>query len=183
MNTHTRIWIAAAIAAASFCAFAAQRSSLKYGDGKADGHKSYGGNGHIITFTLTPEESNAVQVTGIKVHGSRYGLPDPPDESFYVYLLSADGSEVLHTELAPYKLFERGEAEWVSVKFKEPVAAPQEFHVALDFKAHRTKGVYVSYDTKTEGQYSKAGLPGTPAKDVDFGGDWMVRVTLEARER
>src|SRR5687767_9945548 len=45
---------------------------LKYGDGKADGKKSYGGSGHMIRFEL-PE--GASEVRGIRIHGSRYGHP------------------------------------------------------------------------------------------------------------
>ncbi len=43
-----------------------------------------------------------------------------------------------------------------------------------------TKGVYVSYDTSTNGEYSRVGLPGDEEepKKTDFGGDWMVPVIL-----
>ncbi len=51
----------------------------------------------------------------------------------------------------------------------------------LDFKAHQTKGVCVSYDTSTGGNHSKIGLPGeNKPRDVDFGGDWMIRAVLAA---
>ena len=45
---------------------------LSYGDGKPDGKKSYGGSGHMIRFEL-PE--GVTKVKGIRIHGSRYGLP------------------------------------------------------------------------------------------------------------
>ena len=44
---------------------------LSYGDGKADGKKSYGGSGHMIRFEL-PE--GVTSVRGLRIHGSRYGL-------------------------------------------------------------------------------------------------------------
>jgi hypothetical protein len=50
--------------------------------------------------------------------------------------------------------------------------------VALDFRAQQTKGVYVSYDTSTGGKFSRVGLPGMPASETDFGGDWMIQVML-----
>jgi len=149
--------------------------NLMYGDGKPDGKKSLGGSGEMIKFSLPTGKE---KVKGIKIHGSRYGYPKPPDEDFLVYILNEDMTEIVHTEKAPYKLFERGENKWVEVKFKKPVEAPATFWVALDFKAQKTKGVYVSYDTSTSGQYSKLGLPGTKAEDVDFGGDWMIQVEL-----
>ena len=117
-------------------------------------------------------------MAGISIHGSRYGYPQAPDEDFLIYILNEDRNEVLHTEMAPYKLFERGEEKWVRVNFKKPREVPKIFWVVLDFRAGRTKGVYVSYDTRTRGKYSKSGLPGLKTKDVDFDGDWMIRLEI-----
>jgi hypothetical protein len=50
---------------------------LSYNDGKADGRKSVGGSGEIISFTL-PSEGQ--KVAGVRIHGSRYGAPTPPKE-------------------------------------------------------------------------------------------------------
>ena len=118
-----------------------QSPSLKYGDGQPDGKKSLGGSGEIIGFTLPAEDG---KVGAIRIHGSRYGTPDAPNESFLIYFLSHDMSEVMRTELAPYSLFERGPERWVEVKFRKPVEVPKEFWVAVDFRAGHTKGVYVS---------------------------------------
>jgi len=153
---------------------AAWADVLKYGDGKADGQKSFGGNGHLLKVTAPAEN---MKIKGIKIHGARYGLPKPPDEDFTVYILGEDMA-VLHTEKAPYKLFERGEAKWVNVNFKQSADAPATFWVCLDFNAHQTKGVYVSYDTSTGGQYSQVGLPGEKAEEVSFAGDWMIQVNV-----
>ena len=150
-------------------------SVLKYGVGKPDGKRSLGGSGEMIRFTL-PEKQNAV--VGIRIHGSRYGTPQPPKEDFLVYILSEDRTQILHTESFPYKLFERGDEKWVTVSFKSPAAASGTFWVAVDFRARQTKGVYVSFDTSTGGKYSKAGLPGTEAADVTFGGDWMIQALV-----
>jgi hypothetical protein len=83
-------------------------------------------------------------------------------------------TEVVHVELAPYSLFERGPEQWVEVKFRKPVAVPKEFWIGLDFRAGRTKGVYVSYDDSTGGKHSRIGLPGVEARPTDFAGDWMI---------
>ena len=150
---------------------------LKYGDGKADGKKSYGGSGHMIRFEL-PE--GVTEIRGIRIHGSRYGYPQAPKEDFEITLLNDDQSETLHSEAAPYHLFKRGKEQWVRVLFDEPVEVPPKFWVALNFNAHQTKGVYVSYDTSSKGEHSRAGLPGAeePPKETEFGGDWMVEVML-----
>ncbi len=150
---------------------------LSYGDGKADGKKSYGGSGHLIRFEL-PE--GITKVRGIRIHGSRYGVPQAPDEDIEITFLSEDREETLDSQGAPYRLFKRGKEAWVRVMFDKEIELPQKFWIALNFNAHQTKGVYLSYDTSTKGEYSRVGLPGDEEepKETDFGGDWMVQVML-----
>lgn len=169
-SPHPFLWLT--VLAATLAAAAPSGSILKHGDETADGKKSLGGSGELIRFT---NPAGPGQVTGLRIHGSRYGNPEAPNESFLIYFLNEDRSEVLCTEMAPYRLFERGPERWVEVPFKKPRPMPGTFWVALDFRAHRTKGVYVSYDTSTGGKASKAGLPGMEATAVDSGGDWMIQ--------
>ena len=75
------------------------------GDGKPDGKKSLGGSGEMIELGMP---AGASKVTGVKIHGSRYGQAQPPKESFLIYFLSKDRKRILHTEMAPYSLFKRG---------------------------------------------------------------------------
>jgi RNA polymerase sigma-70 factor (ECF subfamily) len=153
----------------------AQAPVVKHDDGQADGKKSLGGSGEIIGFTLPDATS---KLAGIRIHGSRYGLPEAPKESFLVYVLSPDMKEVVRTEMAPYSLFERGPEKWVDVKFGKPIEVPKDFWIAVDFRAGRTKGVYVSYDGSTDGKHSRIGLPGMEATPCDFAGDWMIEAVL-----
>ena len=157
-------------------ATAARGESLKHHDGTPDGKKSLGGSGEMIRFSLPSTER---EVTGIRIHGSRYGRPQPPDESFLIYFLNEDFSEIVETRMAPYSLFDRGAEKWVEVRFSRPVSPPDTFWIALDFRAHQTKGVYVSFDTSTSGSVSRMGLPGVKARETDFSGDWMVELVLE----
>jgi hypothetical protein len=145
--------------------------ALKYGDGQADGKQSFGGSGELIEFGLP---SGGSAVAGLKIHGSRYGTPQPPNESFLIYFLDADRKRIVHTEMAPFSLFERGDETWVTVSFEGPVKLPEKFWVALDFRAGPRKGVYVSYDTSSGGKHSRVGLPGMPVSETKFGGDWMI---------
>jgi RNA polymerase sigma-70 factor (ECF subfamily) len=150
--------------------------TVKYGDGEPDGKKSLGGSGEMIKFG-TPE--GASKLAGLKVHGSRYGQPQAPRESFLIFFLSLDQKRILHAEMAPYSVFKRGTSEWVDVAFDPPVAGlPKTFWVVLDFRATQMKGVYVSFDTSTSGQFSRVGLPGMPSSDVSFGGDWMIQASF-----
>jgi RNA polymerase sigma factor (sigma-70 family) len=151
---------------------------VRYGDGHADGKKSLGGSGEMIEFSMPAGSS---KVVGIRIHGSRYGYPEPPEESYLIYFLNHDRTRILHTELAPYSLFKRGPEQWVDVAFERPITDfdhSSTFWVALDFRATATKGVYVSFDKSTGGKHSRAGLPGIAAPPVNFGGDWMIEARV-----
>ncbi|WP_197444040.1 hypothetical protein [Maioricimonas rarisocia] len=173
MRCRTRTWQAGIICLGMAVAGTAAGAELKHDDGSADGRKSLGGSGEMIRFDLGDGPRS---VTGVSIFGSRYGLPEPPEEDFLVYFLSPDERTVLATKLAPYRLFERGDDRWVQVDFAQPVELSGPVWVVLDFRAHRTKGVYVSYDTSGGGGHSRSGLPGLPSKEVDFAGDWMIRL-------
>jgi len=150
-------------------------SFLKYNDGTPDGKKSIGGSGEMIEFSGPTEMT---KVEGLRIHGSRYGDAQPPRESFLIYFLSRDQKRILHTEMAPYSLFERGAEKWVEVSFERPLELPKQFWVALDFRAHQTKGVFVSFDTSSGGKHSRQGLPGIPSIPLRFGGDWMIEAVV-----
>ena len=169
------LFLAAAACLCCLAVFAEEESAvLKYHDGEAEGTQSLGGSGEMIEFTA-PADS---KVAGLRIHGSRYGSPRPPDEEFLIYFLSPDRRRILHTEMAPYELFERGEQKWVPVSFPEAVDVPENFWIVLDFRADQRKGVYVSYDTSTAGEHSRVGLPGTSAAETKFHGDWMIEAVL-----
>ncbi len=150
-------------------------SVLKYGDGQADGKQSLGGSGEMISFSAAKAPA---RVAGLRIHGSRYGNPEPPDESFLIYFLTEDRQRILHTEMADYSLFERGPEQWVEITFDRPVELPKTFWVVVDFRANQTKGVFVSFDTSTGGRHSLTGLPGTPTAKMRRGGDWMIEAVL-----
>src|SRR5688500_9955554 len=88
----------AACVCLTFAALAPLQSQQR-DDGQPDGKKSLGGSGPMARFT-SPEGS--VKVSGLKLHGSRYGTPESPKESFLIYFLNEEMSEVLRTEMAPY---------------------------------------------------------------------------------
>lgn len=94
---------------------------FKHHDGSADGKKSLGGSGEMLHFSLPNER----KIAGIKIHGSRYGLSQPPQEKFLIYFLNHSGAEVLSTQMAPYSSFERGEEQWVTIRFRQPIEVPK----------------------------------------------------------
>jgi hypothetical protein len=151
--------------------------ALKYGDGKPDGKKSIAGAGEMIRFAMPEGQSNDLKA--VRIHGARYGYPRPPDEDVEINILSEDMTELLHTELVPYRLFKRqAEPRWMMIPFAEPVDVPGVFWIVLNFNAEATKGVYVSYDTSTNGEYSRVGFNDQDAEETEFKGDWMVQAML-----
>ena len=152
---------------------------LKYHDGKADGKKSIAGTGEMIRFS---RPSDSQKLKGIRLHAARYGTFQAPKEDVEISIVSEDEKNVLHTEKVPYEKFVRGDNKWVPLVFKKPVVVEKEFWVILNFNAAQTKGVFVSYDTSTDGKYSKVGLPGQPSTAVSTGGDWMVEAMLTTPE-
>lgn len=145
---------------------------LKYDDGKAVGKQSFAGGGHTVQFE-TP--AGNWQLTSIKLHGSRYGLPVPPKEDIVIWVCDDQGKELKELKV-PYKLFKRGEEKWVTMKVP-PTAVPQKFRICFYFNAEATKGVYVSYDGKATGQ-SFIGTPGESFEPFAKG-NWMIRATIE----
>jgi hypothetical protein len=151
------------------------KTVVKYGDGETDGKQSVGGSGEMIEFEMP---SQTAKVAGLRIHGARYGAPQAPNESFLIYFLNEDRSRVRAVEMAPYASFERGEQQWVTIAFDQPVSVSQRCWVVLDFRAGPTKGVYVSYDTSSGGKHSLIGLPGTATNEPKHGGDWMIEALV-----
>jgi len=143
---------------------------LKYDDGTAEGKKSYGGGGHAIRLER-PDESNVL--FGLEIFGSRYGYPEPPDEDFEIYVLD-ESLKVLDTIGKPYGLFERGPEKWVPIRIGN-IPVPKSFWIALNFNAHQTKGVYVSYDTSNPESLSMSGRPDQGFEKLGANFNWMIR--------
>lgn len=150
---------------------AAEAREVSHDDGKMADKRSIAGGGHGVTFEA-PDDS--WQVTAVRLHGSRYGYPQPPREDFHVYVCDAD-AKVLADHRIPYATFRRGEPDWVTMKIP-PTNVPQKFIICVGFDPTQTKGVFVSYDAQGTGN-SLVGLPEQVRPFAD--GDWLIRATLE----
>jgi len=145
-------------------------TELKNDDGKAAGKKSLPMG--IASAFETPGDEEYF-LTEVRIHGGRYGLPKPPKEDFHVTLCDLKFNPIADFPFA-YSKFARSEPKWVTLRIK-PTEVPKKFVICLDFKAERTKGVFVSYDK--EGK-SLVGLPKKRA-GAFTGGDWMVRASVD----
>ncbi len=148
---------------------------ISHNDGTAEGKKSVAGAAEFLSFTLP---NDGAKVAAIRVHGSRYGMPQPPKEEFSIYFLNQDLSQTVATKTAPYARFKRGPESWVEITFPEPVEVPSDFWVGLDFHAEQKKGIYLSVDKSTDGSRSRVGQPGKTIRPANVGGDWMIEVVL-----
>ena len=143
---------------------------LALDDGKPAGKKSFP-RGHALMFD-TP--AGDWHLTSVRVHGARYGMPQPPKEDFHVTLCDKNFKPIKDFSF-PYSKFKRSEnSEWVTLDM-EPTKVPEKFVVCLNFNAERTKGVYVSHDAEGD---SLVALPDKPS-GVFSGGDWLIRPTLK----
>ena len=141
-------------------------------DGKSAGHSSIAGSGHIVLF----EPGHAVELVAVRIYGSRYGTPQPPNENFYVWIAD-ENKDVIHTFEYPYALIKRGNPKWYMLK-TEPAILPEKFYLCVGFNPEQTKGVYLHHDDQASGQ-SYIGLPydNEPFKPFEKG-DWMIRAVV-----
>lgn len=142
---------------------------LALDDGKPAGQKSFP-MGHATAFDAP---GDSWYLTSVRIHGSRYGYPQPPKEDFHVSLCEEDFKPIADFPF-PYSKFRRGQSEWVTLRVK-PTKVPSRFVICLNFNATATKGVYVSHDA--EGK-ALVGLPGKFAGTFS-GGDWLIRATVD----
>jgi hypothetical protein len=144
---------------------------LAQDDGKPADRSSIAGGGHAVRFESPDGES---YLTEVRIHGTRYGRPTPPNEDFQVWLCDKDFKEIAKFSY-PYAKFQKGKPRWVVLKTK-PTRVPSTFIVCVGFNPTGTKGVFVSRDAEGSG-YSLTGLPGGEATPF-VQGDWLIRVTI-----
>jgi hypothetical protein len=151
---------------------AGKPTELAIDDGKSAGKKSIAGSGHAVGFDAPGE---GCKLTAVKIYGSRYGAQAPPAEDFHVYLCDGDGKQIKDFPF-PYKNFLRGGDRWVTLKLPEAAEVPAKFIICVNFNPTQSKGVFVHYDAKADGD-SRVGLPGE-LNDAFDKGDWMIRAVI-----
>jgi hypothetical protein len=155
---------------------------LSYVGETASGRRSFADSGHAVAFQ---RPANMKSISAIKLFGTRYGYPDPPEEDFHIYLLN-ENQEVLEHIAVPYSKVERGEMKWQTFEFPA-VAVPEKFMVAVWFNAEATKGVFVGVDKSVSETHSYAGLPdkgpaGKHFHKLDQPHEWMIRAVVSPEE-
>jgi hypothetical protein len=148
---------------------------LAHDDGTAAGKRSIAGGGHAVRFDAP---GDGWYLTAVRVHGSRYGTPEAPDEPFTVYLCD-DKLRTIAAFPFPYASFRRGQPEWVTLDVP-PTQVPARFAVVVEFNPTARKGVFVDHDAAGGGR-SLVGLPGEKGQPFPKG-DWMIRPVLDSRQ-
>lgn len=152
-----------------------QPTDLALDDGKPTDKRSIAGGGHAVTFEAP---GPGWYLTRVRIFGSRYGHPRPPAEDFSVWLCDEEGQVIREFEF-PYKLFNRGNPQWVQLQ-TEPTEVPVRFTICVGFNPTGTKGVYVYHDSGGGGD-SRTGLPGRLGESMSRG-DWLIRAVIDQRE-
>ncbi|MHC4177093.1 MAG: hypothetical protein ACYSWU_06285, partial [Planctomycetota bacterium] len=145
---------------------------LVHDDGRQAGKKSIAGGGHAVRFQA---DGDSGCVTGVRIFGSRYGYPAPPQEDFHVWICDENFKTIADFPF-PYAKFKRGPPGWVTLRMK-PTRVPAKFIVCVGFNPTGTKGVFVGRDDGGSGN-SLSGLPGRPGRPLAEG-DWMIRATVD----
>ena len=140
-------------------------------DDTADGKRSIAGAGQARKFVA----GDHACLTAVWIRGARYGAPKPPTTTFDVVLCD-DQFRPIATWPKPHAAFARGEAAWVRLDVP-PTLVPPTFYLCVNFKATATNGVYLDFDTSTQGN----SITGAPGKDPQpfKQGDWMIRVEVD----
>ena len=147
---------------------------LTYTDSTAEGKRSLGASGHAVRF----ERTDKPFLEAVQIAASRYGTPEPPDDSFHLYVLN-DEFQVVADVPFPYAMIERGDQRWYTLRTPS-IEVPETFYVALAFNPHRTKGIYLSYDRDVSASHSFTGLPDSGYEPVDETYEWMLRLYMSA---
>jgi RNA polymerase sigma-70 factor (ECF subfamily) len=165
---------------------ATKPTEIAVDDGAPAGKKSIAGSGHAVVLEAPAAAARPgasapgpLTLTAVKIFGSRYGAPQPPDEDFSLWLCDADGKAIKEFKY-PYKTFLRGDPKWVTLKLPEPAELPAgKFILCVGFNPQQTKGVYVHYDKQADGD-NRRGLPES-LSDAFTQGDWMIRAVVTAK--
>ncbi len=113
---------------------------LGYVGETSDDKRSFADSGHAVVFD---RPADAKYLSAIQIYASRYGLPQPPQEDFHVYVLDKD-QKVVQDFLFPYSLIPRGQQRWYTLDLPA-TEVPERFFVALAFNAEPTKGIYSAW--------------------------------------
>ena len=134
--------------------------TLKVDDNAADGKRSIAGGGHARLFHAPA--GGEWYLRAVSVHGGALRRAGAPADSFDLALCDADMKPIAVWKL-PYKSFDRANAKWTRLRVPTPALVPAKFNVCLVFRPTAQNGVFVGYDTSTNGD-SRTATPGTPAR-------------------
>lgn len=151
-------------------AIPADATRLSYVDDTAESKRSYSDTGFGVAFT---RPSKGRYLVAVQMFASRYGMPQAPQEDFHVYVIGPD-KKVIQDVPCPYGLIERGQERWYTIPIPH-VEVPEDFLVAFNFNAQRTKGIYLGIDQDVKQTHSFTGLPQEGYQPVKEPIEWMVR--------
>jgi hypothetical protein len=154
---------------------AKETRELSLDNGQMSGKRSIAGGAHAVKFKV---DGDSNYVTSVSLHGSRYGMPQPPKENFNVWICDSNFKPIATFHFR-YGAFTRSDPVWKSFTIK-PTRVPSEFIVCFGFNPQATKGVYVSHDNKPS-QTSSVGIPGRGEPQPFTQGNWLIRCKVEKR--
>ncbi|MEI6915653.1 MAG: hypothetical protein WCL39_11020, partial [Armatimonadota bacterium] len=135
---------------------------VSYDDGKMEDRMSLTASGATVEFTV-PEDR---VVTAIQFFGARYGAKVMPGDSFTVYISDGSFKQIARAD-KPLINVSPGRETWQTVAIIPPVRVNGMFYATLVYNSVIDKGIYLGADTTAAHGFSKTGVPGTVASDVE----------------
>jgi hypothetical protein len=144
---------------------------LAYDDGSQNGKRSIAGGGHAVNFERPTSKSKLQQ---IKIYSSRYGRPG--DSRIYKISLLDSSKKVFYMQDGNYQEFAYASEGWMIIDINPPVFVPKNFTICFEFNPTQNCGVYVYYDTDTQGNSRNGTSQSKLNQDPGF--NWMIRAVV-----
>lgn len=147
---------------------------LALDDGSDDGRSSIAGGGHARAFKAPG--GGEWYLTRIDIRAARYGPPQAPATQFEIALCDAQNKPITNWK-KPYAMVKRAaQLDWIAIEIP-PTRVPAEFNICIEFKPTGSSGIYMGYDSSSNGN-SRVATPGEEGSAFSKG-DWMIRPHLD----
>ena len=167
------LWIlplAGLIGAATPVSASLTGDELAHDDGKQDDPRSSAGAGHVVRFERPSQE---FVLTGVRLHGSRYGVGYEPEWALARVQAHDQSRQVLASGYLPHAAWKVGRAEWVEAPL-EALRVREAFFVSVGYFPTQRRGIDQSIDRDNSGH--SFGLARGGLGSALEGEEWMLRV-------
>jgi len=143
-------------------------------DNTDDGRSSLAGGAHARQFSAPG--AGEWYLTRIDIKAVRYGPPQAPATKFEISLCDKENKPITSWKKGYAMVPRAAQADWIKIEIP-PTRVPTDFVINLNFNPTASSGIYMAYDSSTNGQ-SHTSRPGQEGRPFTKG-DWMIRPHLD----